>query len=232
MYPTKPINTANEGYYIWYKDSIAADIDTSIISDEHELLYQSVKLTEYRSKLKMYVSVYTACLTVVILFLLSTPFLPGALASIRNDESPIIINDGINAVTSTDQLPETQQNFETVESITWGSFGFTDIKNNVLYVLMPNGKYSIQESSWNIEEKAVNRIKKINSLEIKSPDGKKVKAMIEKVDLPAKGVWYRTRVGEFATIKEAIETAVTIRAEEKVKSFSALFVFPRSTFKV
>jgi hypothetical protein len=232
IYSATPVNPEHKGFYIWYKDSVAADIDTSIISDEHELLYQSVKLTEYKSKLKMYVSVYSACLTVVILFLLSTPFLPDALASFRAGESPVIINNGINTITPTDQLSETEPEYDTYKGITWGSFGYTDIKNNVIYVLLPNGKYSIQESSWKTEEKAVTRVMKINSLDISYSDGTKVTAAIEKVDLFTKGVWYRTRVGEFATIKEAIETAVTIRAEEKSKNFSVFYVFPRSNFKV
>ncbi len=192
IYSAKTNNPEHKGFYIWYKDSVAADIDTSIISDEHELLYQSVKLTEYKSKLKMYVSVYSACLTVVILFLLSTPFLPDALASFRGYKTPVPIKDEINSITQADETADALQNFETAESITYSTLGYTDINNNVIYVLLPNGKYSIQESSWNTEEKAVTRIMKINSLDISYPDGTKVTAAIEKVDLFTKGVWFRT----------------------------------------
>lgn len=212
--PDLPVYRAAKGTYIWYKDSIPDDENSRVLSDEYDVLYQSVKVTEYKSKLKMYVSVYSACLTVVILFLLSTPFLPEALASIRGYKSPVLINDGIRTVTPTEQLSDIEQNFETAVAITYGSLGYTDMNNNVIYVLLPNGNYSIQESSWNTEEKAENRINKINQLDISYPDGTKVTAAIEKVDLFSKGVWYRTRVGEFATIKEAIETAVEFRALE------------------
>ena len=211
-----PEYPSNKSYYIWYKDSIPEDIDTSIISEEHELLYQSVKLNEYKSKLNMYVSVYTVCLTVVILMLLFSPFFPAAFASFGKDTSPVITGNGKNPELHSDGISGAGMNSETSESITWSSLGFTDIKNNVIYVILPNGKYSIQESSWNTKEKAEYRINKINLLDIAYSDGNKVKAEIRKVDLHAGGLWYRTMIGEFATIKEAIETAVEIRAMENL----------------
>ncbi len=85
--------------------------------------------------------------------------------------------------------------------------------------------YSIQESSWDVEEKAVNRIIWFNSLDIIHPDGTKVEAGIEKVDLSAKGDWNRIRIGEFASLKDASIFADRIRTEEKLRNFSVLLVF-------
>lgn len=232
-----PVYPAGKGYYIWYRDSVPDEIDTNIISEEYELLYQCVNLVEYKSRLNMYVSVYSACLTVIILILLSSPFLPDALATFTANRSEVT---AVNNSISTAELNTAELNTsevkkpagETPEGITKNSIGFTDLKNNVMYVMLPNGKYSIQESSWNNEEKASSRVKRLNSLGIKYTNGKIVKAVIEKADIPTKGVWYRTRVGEFVTINEAIETAAKIRTEERTKSFSGLYVFPMSNFKV
>lgn len=222
-----PVYPAGKGFYIWYKDSVPDEIDTSIISDEYELLYQSVNLTEYKSKLNMYVSVYSACLTIVILILISSPFLPDALATFQANKSAIIVPSA-----PTNPVSETKRSTETVEGMLRNSIGFTDLKNNVMYVVLENGKYSIQESSWNSEEKANSRVSRLNSLGVKNPAGKVLKAVIEKADLSDKGVWFRTRLGEFSTIKEAIETAAQIRAEERSKKLSDLYVFSGSNLKV
>ncbi len=231
-----PIYPAGKSYYIWYKDSIPDEIDTSIISEEYELLYQSVNLTEYKSKLNLYVSVYSACLTILILMLVTSPFLPDALATFQANRSEVHINSEMGPQVNTAEIltpkSETKPNTETVEGMTKNSIGFTDLKNSVMYVMLPNGKYTIQESSWNNEEKANTRVKKLNRLGLKYANGKVVKALVEKAEIPQKGVWYRMRVGEFATIKEAMETAAKIRTEENSKNFSGLYVFPMSNFKV
>ncbi|MEO8514196.1 MAG: SPOR domain-containing protein [Ignavibacteria bacterium] len=227
-----PVYPAGKGFYIWYKDSVPDEIDTSIISDEYELLYQSVNLTAYKSKLNMYVSVYSACLTIVMLILISSPFLPDALATFQANKSAGINKNVVNNVTEINPVTETKRSVETVEGMPRNSIGFTDLKNNVMYVVLENGKYSIQESSWNNEEKANSRISRLNSLGVRNPAGKVLKAVIEKADLSDKGVWFRTRLGEFSTIKEAIETAAQIRAEERSKKFADLYIFPGSNLKV
>ena len=227
-----PVYPAGKGYYIWYRDSVPDEIDTNIISEEYELLYQCVNLVEYKSRLNMYVSVYSACLTVLILILLTSPFLPDALATFTANRSELTaVNNNISTA-EPNTVEVKKPAGETPEGMTKNSIGFTDLKNNVMYVMLPNGKYSIQESSWNNEVKASGRVKRLNSFGLKYTNGKLVKAVIEKADIPTKGVWYRTRVGEFATINGAIEIAVKIRTEERTKNFSGLYVFPMSNFKV
>lgn len=230
--PDMPIYRANRGTYIWYKDSIPEDSDSRILSDEYDVLYQSVKRTEYKSQLKMYVSVYSACLTVIIFMMISFPFLPDVYASMQADESSAMLKEGIDPVSLINHPPEAKPYIEVVEGLSVNNLGFTDLKNNVIYVNMPNGMYTIQESSWNVEEKAVNRIMRINSLAITYSDGSKVETMIEKVDLPIKGIWYRMRIGEFASIKDAIVVAEQIRAEENNKNISELFILLTGILRV
>jgi hypothetical protein len=255
-----PVYPTERSYYIWYKESVPSVIDTGIISDEYELLYQSVKLNEYKSSLNMYVVSYSVCLAVIVCLLLLLPFLSKPLNNLRDGGTTISQNQNLkmplgdnpyfnmNPFTdaNTQQKPVTVEkppvaenpvtqvtpNTETIDGMSRNSIGFMDSKNSVIYVPLPNGKYSIQESSWNNEQKALNRISTLNKLGIKNTNGVTVKAMFEKTDLVDKGVWYRTRVGEFNTIKEAKQTAEHIRSEEKLKNIASLYIFPGSSLKV
>ncbi len=222
--PDFPIYPAEKGTYIWYKDSVPTDFDSRILSDEYDVLYQSVKLTEYKSKLKMYVSVYSVCLIVVV-GMLFFAFLPDAYASVQANRSSAASIGDLEKITTPDHLPENAPDAEMMEGLNENSLGYADLKNDVIYVILPNGMYSIQESSWDVEEKAVNRIIWFNSLDIIHPDGTKVEAGIEKVDLSAKGDWNRIRIGEFASLKDASIFADRIRTEEKLRNFSVLLVF-------
>lgn len=219
-----PIFRASRGTYIWYKDSIPENNDIRILSDEYDVLYQSVKRTEYKSQLKMYVSVYSACLTVIIFMMISFPFLPDAYASMLAHKSTAILKEAIVPNALLNHPPEAKQQYEVVEGLSVNNLGLADIKNNVIYVNMPNEMYSIQESSWNVEEKAVNRIMRLNSLGITNSEGNKVAVWIEKVEIPEKGTWYRIKFGEFASLNDAIVAAAQIRAEEKNKNISELFI--------
>lgn len=230
--PDMPIYPASRGTYIWYKDSIPEDSDSRILSDEYDVLYQSVKRTEYKSQLKMYVSVYSVCLTVVIFMMISFPFLPDAYASMQADKSSAMLKEGIDPVSLLNHPPEAKPNIEVVEGLSMNNLGFTDLKNNVIYVNMPNGMYTIQESSWNVEEKAVNRIMRIKSLGITNSDGNKVAVSLESVEIPEKGNWHRVKIGEFASLNEAILAAEEIRAEEKSRNISELFLLISGILRV
>jgi nucleoid DNA-binding protein len=101
------------------------------------------------------------------------------------------------------QQQQTQPKVETnLEGVTKNSVGWVDAKNKVIYVLLENGKYAIQESSWNSEGKANARINMVESLGIKDLKGSAVKS-----DLGAKGTWFRVRFGEFSTLDEARKKA-------------------------
>lgn len=78
------------------------------------------------------------------------------------------------------------------------SNGWADDKYNVLYVKLDNGKYTIQESSWDSYEKAAKRKTEIDLLGIAGLSG-----TIAETDLGDKGKWYRVRFGEFSTLEEA-----------------------------
>lgn len=78
------------GYYIWFKDSAAADVDASHITSEHELLYQGKHYPRRKSKLSLYVTAYSICLVIVITMLIMSPFLsaPLHMNNMLHAESP------------------------------------------------------------------------------------------------------------------------------------------------
>jgi hypothetical protein len=209
-----PIYHTNKGSYIWYKDSIPTEIHTGKLSHKFDVLYQSIKPTAYKSQLKMYVSAYTACLTVIILIMLSFVFLPEAIASLHAGKSTAYVQDESQSNVMDDRQPEGKAGVYTVEGLSGGNLGFRDQINNVIYVNLPNGKVSIQESSWNTEEKGLSRVAWLKSLGRLFPEGSDIETVIEKVDLLQNGVWYRTMIGEFASITDAIAFAEQIRAIE------------------
>lgn len=119
-------------------------------------------------------------------------------------EQDIMNNDVIQ--TQTQEKPEIVQNkySDLIKTVN----GWEDDEYNVLYVQLTNGKYTIQESSWDSYEKAGKRVSEIKSLGIPGLNNS-----IEEISLGEKGKWYRVRFGEFSTLDEA---------RRKVKEFMNL----------
>jgi len=108
-----------------------------------------------------------------------------------------------------------QQNTSTtpnVEGLVKTDNGWRDEKNNVIYVQLENGKFSIQESSWDSNDKANKRISIVASYNISGLNGSVIKT-----DLGAKGTWYRARFGDFTTLEEAKQKAGELRNKDKNK---------------
>jgi len=113
----------------------------------------------------------------------------------------------------TEQPPATQQqNNPGVSGVVKSNMGWIDEKNRVIYVQLENGKFTIQESAWDNNDKAAKRISTVAGFNISGLSGN-----IFKVDLGAKGTWYRARFGEFTTIEEAKSKAEELRSKEKMK---------------
>jgi hypothetical protein len=81
-----------------------------------------------------------------------------------------------------------------------------DEANGVVYLQLENGKFTIQESAWDSDAKASNRL---NIVEKKVPG---LKGSVVKVDLGSKGIWYRAMFGEFTTLQEAKSKADELKA--------------------
>ena len=103
------------------------------------------------------------------------------------------------------------------EGLVKNSMGWMDDKNKVIYIQLENGKYTIQESAWDLESKANKRLSTIESLGIIGLKGNIVKA-----DLGAKGIWFRARFGEFSSLEEAQKKAEELRSKEKIKLHAML----------
>lgn len=121
--------------------------------------------------------------------------------------------------------PASQKQTETVppsntEGLTKNSLGWTDEKYRVIYIILDNNKYTIQESAWDSETKAAKRLSTVESLKIAGMTGNVVKA-----DLGEKGVWYRARFGEFSSLEEARKKAIELRAKERMKIQAMLICF-------
>jgi nucleoid DNA-binding protein len=106
------------------------------------------------------------------------------------------------------QKPAEQQNNTIPQGLVKNEAGWIDNKNHVVYVQLDNGKFAIQESSWDSNDKANSRISSVSRLNIAGMSGSVVK-----VDLGSKGVWYRTRFGEFSTLGEAKSKAEELRSK-------------------
>jgi hypothetical protein len=81
-----------------------------------------------------------------------------------------------------------------------------DEANGVVYLQLENGKFTIQESAWDSDAKASNRL---SIVEKKVPG---LKGSVVKVDLGSKGIWYRAMFGEFTTLQEAKSKADELKA--------------------
>jgi nucleoid DNA-binding protein len=104
---------------------------------------------------------------------------------------------------------QTQPNTEPkIEGVVKNSVGWADSKYNVIYIQLENGKFTIQESAFDSESKAKDRISKVEALKIEGLKGNAIKA-----DLGTKGVWYRVRFGEFNTLEEARAKAIELRGK-------------------
>lgn len=80
-----------------------------------------------------------------------------------------------------------------------------------MYIKLDNGKFTIQESSFDSDSKASKRITDVEAFKIEGLKGSSVKT-----DLGAKGTWYRVRFGEFQTIGDARAKAQELRNKVKI----------------
>jgi nucleoid DNA-binding protein len=231
---------ADNSYYIWYKDSEPNAVDTQTMSYEYELLYQATKEAEYKSKLRIYVTTFILFFSVVLVLLIFSPviykyFFTPSEEQMNNEAPPVGQTQGTddgnqnpdqqkqednstqpvtNEQKQNTQPEQTTQQEQTttqqnIDGVVKTDQGWRDEKNGVLYVRLENGKFAIQESAWNSEEKANNRISKVASFNISGMSGSFVK-----VDLGAKGTWYRVRFGEFTTLSEAQQKAIELKSKK------------------
>jgi hypothetical protein len=107
-----------------------------------------------------------------------------------------------------------------VEGLVKTSLGWMDEKYKVIYILLENNKYTIQESAWDSDVKAQKRLKAVESMNLSG-----LKGSIIKVDLADKGIWYRARFGEFSSLDEARKKVQEMRDKEKTKLQAMLLLF-------
>lgn len=117
------------------------------------------------------------------------------------------------------QQQPTQQNSPKLDGVVKNGMGWMDEKYRVIYVQLENGKYTIQESAWDSDAKANKRLGIVGGI---VPG---LKGSVVKVDLGSKGVWYRARLGEFATLEEAKSKAEELRNKEDRKLQALLLTF-------
>lgn len=113
-----------------------------------------------------------------------------------------------------------QNNEPKMEGIVKNTMGYSDEKFKVIYIKLDNGKFTIQESAWDSDAKASKRISTVDGFKING-----MKGSVLKVDLGDKGVWFRARFGEFATIEEARVKAEELRNKERIRLQAALVCF-------
>jgi hypothetical protein len=94
------------------------------------------------------------------------------------------------------------------------SIGYVDDINNVIYVELPNGKFTIQESSFSAELNAVKRLLEVRRLGIKYSGGEIISGTVAKTHVSGKGTWYRARFGEFTTLNEARLIAAKLKPKK------------------
>ncbi len=247
--------TADNSYYIWYKDSEPNTNDTQTMSYEYELLYQATKEAEYKSKLRIYVTTFILFFSVVLVLLIFSPviykyfFTPretdqnteqvqeetGVLnestgpstenqASVNSLKDSNQSNANVTAATDSnskvntnstqqeqpkqDEQKKDQQPVEqnTIAGVTKSGNLWKDDANGVVYLQLENGKFTIQESAWDSDAKASNRL---SIVEKKVPG---LKGSVVKVDLGSKGIWYRAMFGEFTTLQEAKSKADELKS--------------------
>jgi DNA polymerase III gamma/tau subunit len=107
-----------------------------------------------------------------------------------------------------------------LDGVVKNTMGYSDEKFKVIYVKLDNGKYTIQESAWDSDSKASKRISIVEGFKING-----MKGNVIKVDLGDKGVWFRARFGEFATVEEARVKAEELRNKERIRLQAALIYF-------
>ena len=108
---------------------------------------------------------------------------------------------------------------QNIPGVQKSTMGWIDDYNKVIYVQLDNGKFTIQESAWDSDAKANKRISSVGTL---VPG---LKGSVLKVDLGAKGTWFRARFGEFTTIEEAKQKAEELRTKEKNRLQALLLTF-------
>lgn len=110
------------------------------------------------------------------------------------------------------QTQQTSESNETkIEGVTRNALGWVDDKYKVMYIKLDNGKFTIQESSFDSDSKASKRMNDVEAYKIEGLKGTSVKT-----DLGVKGTWYRVRFGEFQTIEEARSKAQELRNKVKI----------------
>jgi nucleoid DNA-binding protein len=107
--------------------------------------------------------------------------------------------------------PTTESTEPKIEGVTRNALGWVDDKYKVMYIKLDNGKFTIQESSFDSDSKALKRISDVEVYKIEGLKGTSVKS-----DLGSKGTWYRVRFGEFQTIEEARAKAQELRNKVKI----------------
>lgn len=208
-------------YYIWFKESIPGVVDSTMYLDSDAFLYQGVEKRKYRPRLNLYVGAYSFCLVIVIFLLLFSPIITEPL-SFLNKENVANAENSKSITARSENLAVAVQNFAQTTQIpsepadnivehvpgrlTKNSLGFRDEKYDVLYIHLPNGMYTIQESSWDSMQKANDRLSSVTPL-----IGADVKTGVQTVDLGDKGIRYRSMIGEFASLDEAKLTMDLIR---------------------
>ncbi len=109
---------------------------------------------------------------------------------------------------------------EKLNGVTKNSLGWTDDINKVVYVQLENGKFTIQESAWDSDQKASKRINSVEGFNING-----IKGNVVKIDLGERGVWFRARFGEFTTLEEAQKKAGELRHKERIRLQAFLLAF-------
>jgi nucleoid DNA-binding protein/cell division protein FtsN len=113
-----------------------------------------------------------------------------------------------------------QNNEPKLDGVVKNTMGYSDEKFKVIYVKLDNGKFTIQESAWDSDAKANKRISTVDAFKING-----MKGSVLKVDLGDKGVWFRARFGEFASVEEARVKAEELRNKERIRLQAALVCF-------
>jgi hypothetical protein len=121
-----------------------------------------------------------------------------------------------------EEMKETTAGSQTtspgIKGVVKTGFGWMDEKNRVIYVQLETGKFTIQESAWDSDDKANKRLSIVSGYNIPGMTG-----FVFKADLGSKGIWYRARFGEFTTLEEARQKAEELRNREKMKLQAFLF---------
>jgi hypothetical protein len=86
--PATPKYPTGEGYYMWYKESVALQANASIIGKEHMLLHQGDNPRRAKPPMKVYVKTYLICLTLIIM-MLTLPLISDLTSAPHYDNSHV-----------------------------------------------------------------------------------------------------------------------------------------------